>query len=276
MNEITIVPVGGLANRLRVVMSGIVLAQATDARLRIVWFQDHALHAPFGGLFEPIAVPHVVLREARGWGDLLLDRPRRKNLCLPRLYQMVAFRSCLYERTVGNLQKGYFDFHAWVEKNKRVYLASFVDFMPFTSEEFNRVLVPCEALAERVNERVAHFAPHTIGVHVRRTDNAVSISKSPIELFFRQLDEAIAEDGSVAIYLATDSEEVKREMRRRYGSRVLTADNRADRSSLAGIQEGLVDLYTLARTHRILGSFGSSFSEMAAFIGQTPLKLLKR
>ena len=34
-------------------------------------------------------------------------------------------------------------------------------------------------------------------------------------------------------------------------------------------------MYTLARTQKIYGSFQSSFSEMAAQIGGTPLEILK-
>ena len=63
---------------------------------------------------------------------------------------------------------------------------------------------------EEVENRCRNFSDAMIGVHIRRTDNLASIRQSPIELFYQKLDEKIKEDGKVAIYLATDSEEVKR------------------------------------------------------------------
>ena len=112
-------------------------------------------------------------------------------------------------------------------------------------------------------------------LHIRRTDNLASIRQSPIELFYQKLDEKIKEDGKVAIYLATDSEEVKREMKERYGDRIFCSGKKADRGSLEGIREGITDMYTLARTQKIYGSFQSSFSDMAAQIGGVPLEILK-
>lgn len=94
-----------------------------------------------------------------------------------------------------------------------------------------------------------------IGVHIRRTDNLASIRQSPIELFYQKLDEKIKEDGKVAIYLATDSEEVKREMKERYGDRIFCSGKKADRGSLEGIREGITDMYTLARTQKIIWFF---------------------
>lgn len=37
---ITLVPSGGLGNRMRAIASGIALAEAANTPLRIVWFQD--------------------------------------------------------------------------------------------------------------------------------------------------------------------------------------------------------------------------------------------
>jgi hypothetical protein len=39
------------------------------------------------------------------------------------------------------------------------------------------------------------------------------------------------------------------------------------RSEPAGVQDALIDLYCLAKTQKILGSFHSSFSEEAALPG---------
>lgn len=73
---------------------------------------------------------------------------------------------------------------------------------------------------------MSEFSDTMIGMHIRRTDNLASIRQSPIELFYQKLDEEIKEDDKVAIYLATDSEEVKREMKERYGDRIFCSGKR--------------------------------------------------
>ena len=56
------VPSGGLANRMRAVVSAYELCQKVDSTLQVVWFQDWALHAPFRSIFEE--TPLVAIREA--------------------------------------------------------------------------------------------------------------------------------------------------------------------------------------------------------------------
>lgn len=87
-------------------------------------------------------------------------------------------------------------------------------------------LFPVDEIMEEVENRCRNFSDAMIGVHIRRTDNLASIRQSPIELFYQKLDEKIKEDGKVAIYLATDSEEVKREMKERYGDRIFCSGKR--------------------------------------------------
>ena len=66
-------------------------------------------------------------------------------------------------------------------------------------------------------------------------------------------------------------------MRTRYGERIVCAESKADRSTTEGIRrEGIADLWTLAHTRKIYGSFHSSFSELAAELGGIPLIVVKR
>lgn len=91
MNEITFVPVGGLANRMRAMASVLTLAQQTDSKLKVIWFPTWELYAPFDSLFEPIDEACTTLRNASMWDRFTLDRPRRKNLHLSYLFQCFTF-----------------------------------------------------------------------------------------------------------------------------------------------------------------------------------------
>lgn len=275
MGKITFVPVGGLANRMRAVASAVTLAAKTDSKLSIIWFQDWALNAPFNQLFKPIDRTVACLRDASRLDYALLDRPRSKNLHFPLLYQKLSFRSCLYERSITPLCNANFDFEAWAKQGQCVYMASYTAFQQYDDAWINRLFVPVDEITGEVERRCCNFAEEMIGVHIRRTDNAASIQQSPIELFYQKLDQDIKGNDQVGIYLATDSEEVKKAMKERYGNRLFSSDKQADRGSLEGIRDGVTDMYTLARTRKIYGSFQSSFSDMAAQIGGVPLEIVR-
>lgn len=98
-----------------------------------------------------------------------------------------------------------------------------------------------------------------MGVHIRRTDNALSIAQSPTRLFIERMKKEIEQNGDTTFYLASDSEEDKRSIVNRFGNRVFTSVHKADRNSLEGMQEALVELYLLSRTRHVLGSVHSSF-----------------
>lgn len=274
MGKITFVPVGGLANRMQAIASAVTLAEKVEMELSILWFKDWALCVPFHRLFMPLDHGLVSFREASRMDYILLDRPRQKNFYLPKLYQHLRFRARLYERSILPLRDRHFDFASWAMQHRNVYMASYVNFLPYDYSRIHRLFVPVEEIRREVERRCLDFFPKMTGVHIRRTDNVAAIRQSPIELFFAELDKEM-EDADAGIYLATDSEEVKASMKKRYGSRLICVGRQADRTTLAGIQDGVADMYTLARTQKIYGSFHSSFSELAAQISGVPLKILR-
>lgn len=275
MSNFIFIPVGGLANRMKAVASAFILAQQNLIDTNVIWFQDWALHAPFNTVFEPIHSPNICIKEASLIDHIIYDRPRAKNLYIPRLFQYFIFRSCLYEKTIQDLKKQNFNFNNWIQKG-HVYMASYLDFQEISTDILRQLFIPLPPIQARIDHLSQQFSPYTLGVHVRRTDNAASIELSPIELFFTAIDKEIDSYADASIYLATDDESVKLEFQKRYGKRLIYAKDKADRSSITGIQGGIVDMYALARTQKILGSFHSSFSELAAQVGNIPLEIIKK
>ena len=223
--------------------------------------------------------------EASASDLLVFDRPRQKNFHVPALFQKLLFRSCLYEHQIDALRTQGFDFEAlrtqgfdfedWVKKGN-VYMASYLPFYAYPETLLYEVFRPVPQVEAVIGKRAAAFSAYTVGVHIRRTDNALSIEHSPLDLFFDCLDQELAAHSGLCIYLATDSEEVKQAMRTRYDERIVCAESKADRSTTEGIREGIADLWTLARTRKIYGSFHSSFSELAAELGNIPLKTVTK
>lgn len=272
MNKrIVFVPVGGLANRMRSVASAVALAEDAASEIQVKWFRDWALNAPFGKLFRPEAE----IADA-SWGDLLTsDRPRKRNFRVPALFQKHAFRSCLYEEDMPKLMVTGFDFRQWAADGGG-YMASCYPFYAYPKGMVDRLFRPLPHIMDEVDRRCSVFRGYTIGLHVRRTDNIASIEGSPLELFFDVTDRECECHDDLCIYLATDSEEVKEQMRNRYGPRIICGESKADRNTVRGICDGIVDMYTLARTMHVYGSFHSSFSELAAEVGDVPLTIVRK
>ncbi len=275
MDRLHFIPVGGLANRMRAVSSAVTLCKNTKNKINIIWFQDWALHAPFKSLFQPIESDFITLKDASFIDHLCYDRPRKKNLGIPFLFQKSVFKSCIYEKEVYYLCKDKFNFEHWI-KQGNVYMASYSQFQDYSFRLLKDLFKPQYELQKSINLNCQQFTDHTIGVHIRRTDNQASIEQSPLNLFYDKIDKEIEQHIDTSIFLATDSEEVKLLLQKRYGKRLYFMTERADRSSITGIQGGIIDMYTLAKTNKIYGSFQSSFSELASQLGDTPLEIIKK
>ena len=265
------VPSGGLANRMRAVASAYELCKKVDSTLQVVWFQDWALHAPFRSIFEE--TPLVAIREATMLDYILYDRARKKNLFVPALPQRILFQRHIKEQDVTPLKKVSFDFEQWA-RGKRCYMSCYQVFGSFPDELYSRLFRPVKEVMDVVDGYRSQFGSHTIGMHIRRTDNAESIAKSPTSLFINKVREEIDQHADAKVFLATDSAEVKQEFIAAFGSHIITPKEDACRDSISGIRGGVVDLWTLASTQKIYGSAGSSFSPMAASIGGVPLEIM--
>lgn len=96
----TLVPIGGLANRMLAITSAIHFCLQHKVQLRIVWFRDWGMGADFHDLFELAPdMGNVEVIDAK-WYHYIYDRPRKRNLWLPYLYQKFAFGYRAYENLI--------------------------------------------------------------------------------------------------------------------------------------------------------------------------------
>ena len=87
MEKIILVPVGGLANRMRAVASAVTLTYRVRRKLEVLWFRDWGLNAPFFKVFEEPELMNISFSETSCKHLLMYDRPRRRNFYLPKLFQ---------------------------------------------------------------------------------------------------------------------------------------------------------------------------------------------
>lgn len=268
---ITFVPAGGLGNRMKAIAAAIRLAQDVKQPLQIVWFQDWGLGCRYDDLFEPLEMADVTLKEASFLDLLTRDVPRRRNLWIPRMYERLHYDAAMDWKTAATAFQEGFDFVAWA-RGRDVWLSSCHYFMSEDiPDDAFAVFTPTAPLLERIRQTADTFEPGIIGVHIRRTDNESAIRQSPTSLFIERMRQ---EPADRQFYLATDSEDVKRQLRDQFGKRILTAPFKAERGNRAGMENALVEMYLLASTSRIIGTAASTYSMTAATIGGIPIEIL--
>lgn len=266
--KLTFIPYGGLANRMRAIASAVNLAQRTGVELSITWFREWAMEARYDELFKPFSIEGVTLYDASWWEYYVYDRPRRKNMWLPSLAQKMMFDGVMNEQEAMSTSAEDTRLESWAMGRKTI-MPNCMKFGVFEDYDglVRRLFTPLDEISGDIRQHTERFSSHTIGIHIRRTDNAKSIASSPLEAFTKAIDKEVAENPDTSIFLATDDEPTRRELLTRYGNRVLTSAHPATRANAEGVRNGLVDMFTLAATKRIYGSIGSSFSVMASSIG---------
>ncbi len=261
--KLVVAPQCGLCNRLRVLLSALAVSAEEGVPVRVAWEKTDECRADFPELFVPLDGGMFAVGERRWW-----ERPiTRRNLHWPWIVRLLMGYRC--QR--ASFQPKYAgEVAALMRRYGKVYLSTPYSLRPY-SRDYAARLRPAERLQKRVDRLIAQFAPHTVGVHIRRTDNVVSMRYSKVELFRQAMDAELARCPGTLFYLATDDEELKASLRKDYGGKVLTQNTSVRRDTLAGMEEAVVDLWCLAATEKLLGSYWSSFTDTAAEIGGMPL-----
>lgn len=276
---IVVRPRGGLCNRMQVIAATHTIAAQLSKCAEIVWVVDWEMGARYDELFEPIEdMPLTTYRwmGAEREGSIL-ERARasyysvaqrRPIRWLNRQLRRLEFDLIIgNEDTKGRLAESKI---AAIQRSKKALMVTNHEFIkPDIAYASLFTLQP--KLKELVDVAVKDITDHTIGVHIRRGDHGRAIKQSPENAFRRVIEEEIKENPNATFFLATDSAETKKSFQKEFSDRILSNDVPLTRKSTSGLQGAIIDLYGLARTKKILGSQVSTFSSMAAKIGEIPL-----
>lgn len=102
-----------------------------------------------------------------------------------------------------------------------------------------------------------------------------AILKSPLKAFLREVEDALSKETDTSFFLATDDNSVRKNLLAVFGSKIVCQPAVHDRSTVAGAQQAVVDLYCLSHCREIWGSAGSSFTEMAFHLGNADLYVVE-
>ncbi len=265
---VTVVPISGLGNRMRVVTSVVQFALQTQTQVRIAWQPAWDCQARFDELFEPLQASCVTMEKGS-----LMDTPATKdNLFLP--YLMRLFKFSHEERCFRPSSD--MAFASLLEKYPSMYVNTCYALSPYPSAMVSQVFVPLPFIKERIDDVVSNFTKNTLGVHIRRSDNRKAILHSPLTLFRERIDAMLERGKADRIFLCTDDDNVRDFLRKRYGGRLISRNIELRRDKYQGIKDAVIDLWSLSQTKHILGSYYSSFSDTAAELGNVPFEIVSK
>lgn len=267
-------PIGGLANRMRVIASALWLQKQMNCELKCIWNENYELNAPINKLLKEINGLSFIPKPKR-W-KYLKSTNQRNNI--KRHIANIVNKSLSIDYCIK--QK---DFTRYVWKNKiniAEVAGSYKNLYIQTCEEFgdNNLefdkFEPVSDLVSVIENIISKFST-TIGLHIRRNDNELSIKHSPLELFINQVEEEILTNRKATFYLSTDDPIVEKIFKEKFDSQIISHKKEFNRNTLKGMQDAVIDLFCLSKTLKIYGSYWSSFSDVASRIGGIELTTLK-
>jgi len=270
IRTLTVAANAGLCNRLRVLLSGMALAEATGRCFTMLWPRTNECAASFVELFAtPWPVREATVQEVAR---------------LPQIAKIQQNGPDLLTTDAADIQVRTYNwllapakFPAHRQPMQRC-------------AELLKEMQPAKDIQARVGAfQTSGFRSHMIGVHLRRADmqllypvsaaNTIS-AMSAVDAYLMQYPEAgillCTDDG--AIHQRTrrplPTEGVRAKFLARYGERVVfTIPRSLDRRDPAAIQDALVDLWLLRQTDCLVGTAGSSFSDFAVFGRAVPVTM---
>ncbi len=280
MNQstITLIPNGGIGNRIRVISSGLNYAKKRNSKLNILWKLDEGLNCNFEDLFLSNPNIQITNQKYRIWDKII----KRVNLFI-NFKSLITFfkRKDLFfseKKLYSMLNKGYKiddleNYFNTLQNSKNVTIECCWQFYP-KIENINVYLQPKKSIQDSITEFSKKFNPNTIGVHIRRTDNVKSIQFSSIDLFIQKMDSYIELEPNIMFFLSTDETSLQIELEKKYQARLIYFSELKSRNSKNGLEQALVDMYLLSKTNKILGSYWSTFSLVASEIGNIDLEIV--
>jgi len=131
---------------------------------------------------------------------------------------------------------------------------------------------------KKIEQRISKFErenkiENCVGIHMRKGDYLNGKDRlgfvSDEGDFIKRMNELIKINPKEKFFLCTDSEETQQKFKELFGKRIVTfTKTNFDRKGIIFTQEGLIDLLILSKTKKILGTYGSTYTEMAWWLGE--------
>lgn len=260
---LTVLPFGGLGNRMRVIDSAFLLAgQHKISEVNLIWLRKWELNARFYSIFQPFP-KHLNLVDGLVYYFFLYLVKHIYVQKYEKLYRFIFglyYDLVLLDNDIKDKQAE--EIYGLTKGKKRILIASCYGFQ--NSSNFES-FIPSDKVRKRLD--ALNLPESYVGVHIRRTDHSAIIKESSLEHFVQACHEEIEKNKGVKFFLATDDLIVKSTFHNQFGERLITQETELSRGSEEGIIGAFVDILALAGAEKIICNLKSSFAETAIKIG---------
>ncbi|MCD8295942.1 MAG: hypothetical protein LUC88_00040 [Prevotella sp.] len=263
---ISVIPYGGLCNRICAMVSGINIAKEMNAKCVIYWNNTHDCRCDFSDMFEYPDLSNVSVVENK---TLTHSLSRKRNLYFPSFLRRLSYDCRIFH---FNWDGGKRDIFKLIpQDSNKILLLSCCQMFDINGIGGGKILRPKYKLQTRIDDITRRFGKRIVGIHIRGTDHINSRTNSPFNAFINRINDEMKKNKNTTFYVATDEIEYKKKLIELYGDKIIVSPEILNRNSLVGMEGALVDLYCLSSTNYIIGSYKSSFSKIAAAIGGVEL-----
>lgn len=274
-------PKSGLGNRMRAISSFIYFKTLIDADLEVVWIPDSGLNIRYQDLFQPN--PSFKLLNPDSKYNLFIRSKFLTTHKLKFIPWMVSLYNISLSRLLGfdclimdrDIKKGIDHLKKVCRKKNKILVITGNQCVDY--QEGFRAFVPIDQIAAKIKVVKETFKDYMIGIHIRKGDHKKAIQNSPNYLFENKIDEYLEKKPkNFGVFLATDDSDTASFFTKKYPEIVFSYPKIFSRNSREGMMDAVVELFLLAGTKKIYGSYWSSFSGVAKRIYGTELEILHR
>ena len=254
---------GGIANRIKCLVSMWRLSDKFDKKLYLHWIKNHACGANFSDLFEN-DFDEISVKK--------LKELSTEEYILSETYRFIPFDDEIpngFAKAFPTERGNNIDFEfERIPQEVRENILSYL-----------RKLKPIENIRKLVEYYSKKYdVSNLVGVHVRRDDFLIGKERlgdvSSDNKFFDKMKEVLDKDSSTKFLLCTDSQETEDKFVREFGSKIVIYPKKnRDRTTKIATQQGLIDLLLLSKTKHIIGTYKSTFNELAWWLGGCEAKV---
>ena len=262
IDNIIVANPGGIANRIKCLISMWRICDKYDRKLYLNWIRNHTCGAEFDRLFEN------EFDVVNGEGITKLD-----NILISETWRFLA----LPNEVPNNFAKVY-----PTKKGNNIDFE--FDRIPIEVREnilkYLNKLIPIKVIRNIVDDfSNTYNVSNLVGVHIRRDDFVMCGNKknshvASDELFISKMNELIQKDNTTMFLLCTDSQETEDKFKELFKEKIIIYPKKnRNRATRLNTQQGLVDLLLLSKTKHIIGTYCSTYNELAWWFGGCKAKV---
>jgi hypothetical protein len=271
---------GGISNRVKCIISMLKLGDLYKRKFYLNWVKNHTCGADFSDLFEndfseikKDSLDKINKENVEFYGgDASEINDSSKNYIISDTWRFVLPK--------GELQNN-FAIQFPTGKGNNIDF----EFERIPLETRNKIIPYLKKLRpiKKIRNVVENFSKennlkNAVGIHIRRDDfmhGKEGLGKvSTDDKFIEKINEILNKKPDTKFLLCTDCQDAENKFVKLFKEKIIIFPKKnRDRTSVEATQEGLVDLLLLSKTKHIIGTYRSTFNELAWWFGDCKAKI---